>query len=102
MGNFVKVASEGEIGCGCGKQIEVAGKTIALWNVDGTYYAIDDSCTHVGAPLSGGELDGTKVICPWHGGVFDVTTGAVEEGPPSEDVACYAVRVVGSDIEVEL
>ena len=102
MGQFVKVAKIGDIAPGEGKAVEAGGKTIALFNLAGTFYAIDDTCTHRGGPLSEGIVEGTEVTCPWHRAVFDVTTGAVVAMPAQQDVARYAVRVIGDDIEVEL
>lgn len=102
MAGFVKVAKTDEIVPGQGKMIEVSGKKIALFNVEGYVYAIDDTCTHRGGPLSEGILDGKQVTCPWHGAVYDVTTGEVLGPPAPKGVARYNVRVEGSDIEVEV
>ena len=102
MGEFVKVATTGVIAPGEGKLVDAAGKKIALFNVDGTFYAIDETCTHRGGPLSEGMLMGKEVTCPWHGAVFDVTTGNVLGAPAPRGVVSYKVRVEGDDIEVEL
>ena len=102
MGEFVKVAKVGEIAPGEARAVEAGETTIALFNVDGTFHAIDDTCTHRGGPLSEGMVVGTEVTCPWHGAVFDVTSGAVLGAPAPRDVARYTVRVNGEDIEVEL
>ena len=64
MGNLVEVATTGDLEPGQGMMVEVEGKNIALFNLDGTYYAIDDTCTHVGGPLSEGEIQEHTVICP--------------------------------------
>ncbi len=77
MAEFVKVAKMAEIAPGQAKMVEVNDKEIALFNVDGSFYAIDNACTHVGGPLSEGELDGPQVTCPLHGSIFNVTTGEV-------------------------
>ena len=82
MAGFVKIAKSDEIQSGQGKMIEVDGKKIALFNVDGAFHAIDDTCAHRGGPLSEGDLDRKQVTCPWHGAVFDVTTGEVLRPPP--------------------
>ena len=66
MEGFVKIAKSDEIQPGQGKMVEVDGKKIALFNVDGAFYAIDDTCTHRGGPLSEGELSGKEVTCPLH------------------------------------
>ena len=80
----------------------LAGKKIALFNLDGTFFAIDDTCTHRGGPLSEGEVSGEEVTCPWHGAVYNIKTGAVLGPPAPRGVASYAVRVQGSDVEVEV
>ena len=102
MGEFIKVAKADEIAPGQGRLVEVNDKEIALFNVDGSFFAIDNTCAHVGGPLSEGELDGTRVTCPWHGGIFDVTTGEVLGPPPGRGVATYNTRLAGDDIEIEL
>jgi nitrite reductase/ring-hydroxylating ferredoxin subunit len=102
MADFVKVAETGEIAPGEGKAVDVGERRIAIFNIDGDYHAIDDTCTHRGGPLSDGMVVGTEVTCPWHGAVFDVTTGNVLGLPAPRSVASYAVRVEGEDIEVEL
>ncbi len=102
MAGFVKVAKTDEIAAGQGKMVEVSGKKIALFNVEGSFYAIDDTCTHRGGPLSEGSLDGKEVTCPWHGAIYDVTSGEVLSPPAPQGVARYDVRVEGSDIEVEV
>ena len=79
--NFIKVAQQGELAPGQVKSVAVNGMQIALCNVDGVYYAIDDACTHRSALLSEGDLIGKEITCPLHGAIFDVTTGEVLEGP---------------------
>jgi nitrite reductase/ring-hydroxylating ferredoxin subunit len=102
MAGFVKVGTTGDLAPGQGKRVEAGGKKIALFNVDGKYYAIDDTCTHRGGPLSEGELSGNEVTCPWHGAIFDLTTGKVLGPPATKGVARYNVRVSGNSIEVEV
>ncbi len=102
MAGFVKVAKTDEIAAGQGKMVELSGKNIALFNVEGSFYAIDDTLTHRGGPLSEGSLDGKEVTCPWHGAIYDVTSGEVLSPPAPQGVARYDVRVEGSDIEVEV
>ena len=87
---------------GGGLSVEVAGKKIALFNLEGSFYAIDDTCTHRGGPLSEGEVAGEEVTCPWHGAVYNIKTGAVLSPPAPRGVARYAVRVRGADVEVEV
>ncbi len=102
MPEFVKVASSDEVAPGQAKLVEAGGKEIALFNVGGSFHAIDNSCTHIGGPLCEGELDGTEVTCPWHGAMFDVTSGAALGPPASEGVNCYNVRIEAGDVEIEI
>ena len=102
MAEFIKVATTDEIAPRQAKLVEVGGREIALFNVDGDFHAIDNTCTHVGGPLCEGEIEGAEVTCPWHGAVFDVTTGQVLGPPAAESVTRYNVRVNGSDLEVEV
>ena len=102
MADFVKVAPTDEIGPGQTRLVEVNGKQIALFNVDGQFFALDNTCTHKGGPLAEGEVSGHEVTCPWHGGRFDIRTGEVVGPPAPQAVARYGVRVTGTDIEVEV
>ena len=74
MGEFIKVASTSEIGPGSVKKVEAAGKEIAVYNVDGAFYATTNICPHQGGPLDEGILEGTSIVCPWHAWAFDVCT----------------------------
>lgn len=81
---------------------EVRGVRIALCNVNGRFYAIDDVCTHDGGPLDQGELQGQLVECPRHGAKFDVTSGRAVVLPAVRPVKTYAVQVVGDDVKVDV
>ena len=100
MSTFVKVASTHELAPGQGKLVELESKRIALFRVGDRYYAIDDLCPHRGGPLSEGDLEGEAVVCPWHGAIFDLATGAVVRHPAAAGVTTYAVRVEGEQIEI--
>lgn len=102
IGKFVKVATTEEMADQPAKCIEVGGEKIALLNVGGAFYALSDTCTHRGGPLSEGEVEGAEVTCPWHGAKFDLRTGAVSGPPARTGVKSYPVKVTGSDIEIEL
>src|SRR2546428_11158903 len=102
MAQFIKVASTADLAPGEAKCVEVAGKKLALFNVEGSFYAIDDTCTRGGGPLSEGEVWGEEVTWPWHGAVYNIRTGAVRGPPAPRGVARCAVRVQGSDVEVEV
>ncbi len=102
MSSFVKVASRGEIPPGGKKLAEVEGRPIAVFNVDGSIYAIDDVCTHDGGPLAEGELIGCEIMCPRHGARFDVRTGRALCMPAVEPVAAHATEIRGDDVYVAL
>jgi len=102
---FVKVAQMSEIPAGKMKMVEWGEKSILIANVAGTYYAMDDKCTHMGTDLSGGTLEGNIVTCPKHGQKFDVTTGKSIQGPKvaflkmkGKDTRSYPVKVEGTSI----
>ena len=99
MPTLTKVAKTAEIPVGSGKVIEVAGKTIAVFNCEGTFYATDNTCKHRGGPLGEGSLAGTIVTCPWHGWEYDVTTGECQMDS-SITVQKFDVKVEGEDILV--
>src|SRR5437899_11299645 len=100
MAQFIKVASTADLAPGEAKRVEVAGTKIALFNLEGSFYAIDDTCTHRGGPLSEGEVSGEEVTCPWHGAVYTITTGAVVRPPAPRGAARYPGRVQGADAAV--
>ncbi len=102
MGTFHKVATTKSLSPGQGIAVEVGANKIALFNVAGIFYAIGDTCTHRGGPLSEGSLDGSTVTCPWHGANFDVCSGKNLTPPAPGEVPSYSVRVEGDDVEVEI
>ena len=71
-------------------------------NVEGTFYAIGDTCTHRGGPLSEGAVNGTTVTCPWHGAEFDLKTGAVMRPPAGQGVPSYRVVIEAGEVKIEL
>jgi nitrite reductase/ring-hydroxylating ferredoxin subunit len=102
MSRFVRVASRSELPEGRGHCVEVEGRRVAIFRVGGRYYALGDDCTHMGGPLSEGQIEGEEVECPWHGARFDLRTGE-STGPPAEEpVARYPVRVTGEEVEIEI
>ena len=100
-GTLVKVAAVGEVAPGAATLVKADGKMLALFNVDGAYYAIDNSCPHRGGPLADGDLEGRVVSCPWHAWAWDVTTGA-NVNNPAVKVACYPVTVREEGLFVDL
>jgi 3-phenylpropionate/trans-cinnamate dioxygenase ferredoxin subunit len=102
MSGFVKVATIEEIPAGSSLLVEVDMVRIALFNLDGEIYAIEDVCTHDGGPLVEGRVvNGCEVQCPRHGARFDIRTGAALSFPAFEPTKSYAVRVEGQDIWIE-
>jgi 3-phenylpropionate/trans-cinnamate dioxygenase ferredoxin subunit len=97
---FVTVAKVGDIPEGGCKIVRVDDQSVAIYLVDGAYYAIDDVCTHDGGPLAEGPLEGTVVECPRHGARFDIRTGEVLAAPATVPVPTYAVRVDGDQIQI--
>ena len=103
MAKFVKVGNKSEFqDLEAGKLVDAGGQSIAIFDLGGNYYAIENTCPHRGGPLAEGELDGEEVICPWHGARFNIKTGAVLAPPASQGVKSFTVRVTGDDVEVEI
>jgi len=101
MAEFVKVAQISDIPVGEGCPFEVKDRSIALFNLDGEFYAIDNTCTHRQGPLGEGALDEETVICPWHGWRFNVKTRQCE-GIPEEGVEKFDVKIDGKNILVAI
>jgi len=100
MPESVKVANCQEVPPGAKKLVDVDGRAIALFNIGGTFYAIDDVCTHDGGPLAEGELSGCEIECPRHGARFDVRTGKPLCMPAIEPVTTHKVVVQGEGVFV--
>jgi 3-phenylpropionate/trans-cinnamate dioxygenase ferredoxin subunit len=102
MSELVKVATVGEIPVNSSKLVEIEDIRIALFNLNGEYYAIEDVCTHDGGPLVEGQIvNGHEVICPRHGARFDIRTGAALSMPAFEPTAAYEVYIQGDDLLIE-
>lgn len=101
MPTFTKIAVKADVAPGKSKTVTVNDKQIALFNVDGTYYALDNTCPHRGGPLGEGSLSNGKVACPWHGWEIDVSTGQSAINP-SMKTACYPVKVEGEEVLAEI
>ncbi len=99
MPAFVKVATVADIPMGTVREVQANGKIIALANVGGEFYAIDNTCLHRGGPLGQGFLEGHVVECPWHGWQYDMKTGECTFNPDAK-VPTYQVKIEGSDILV--
>jgi nitrite reductase/ring-hydroxylating ferredoxin subunit len=101
MARVVKVAEVSELSPGQGKLVQIDGQDIALFNVNGRYYAIGAVCPHEGGPLHEGEVDGETIVCPWHAFDFSVKTG--ECSVDSElRVPTFMVKTEGNDVFIEV
>ena len=80
--------------------VDVDGTDVAIFKLDGKFYAIEDVCTHDGAEIASGELDGDEIICPRHGARFCVKTGAVKSAPAYEAVDTFPVRVEEGQLQI--
>ncbi len=102
MSEFINVATVDEIPPGDSKLVEIGFTGIALFNLDGEIYAIEDMCTHDGGPLvEGTVVNGCEVKCPRHGARFDICTGAALSFPAFEPTRTFAVRIEGNQVWVE-
>lgn len=97
----VRVGPAADVPQGEGRVFDVDGLTLAIFNVGGAFYAIDNACPHRGGPLGDGDVDGTLVSCPWHAWRWDVTTGA-NANNPAVRVPCFPVTVESGEVFVEL
>ena len=96
-----KVVEVADLGTGQAKVVEVGGRSVAIFNVEGRFYAIDNVCPHRGGPLGEGDVEGPIVVCPWHGWRWDVTTGA-NANNPAVKVSCYPITVEQGAVYVAL
>jgi 3-phenylpropionate/trans-cinnamate dioxygenase ferredoxin subunit len=100
MSEFITVANRDEIKPGERLVVEVNRRWIAVFNIDGQYYAIEDQCTHDGGELADGELIGCEITCKRHGARFDVRTGRVTKPPALVDVPAFEVRVEEDTVQI--
>ncbi len=103
MGELVKVATVKEILPGKSKVIDVKGKEVAIFNARGTFFAVDNSCLHMGGPLAEGSFDeeSASVECPWHGWVYSLQSGETAFDP-GKKMKTYKVKIQGLDIFLEV
>ena len=102
MAEFVKVVEASELPPGGKKLLDIDGRAVAFFNVNGTFYAIDDVCTHDGGPLAEGKLFGCEIECPRHGARFDLRTGAALCMPAFEPVTTHEVKVEDGAVYVRV
>ena len=110
MGKYFGVCRVEEVPPGTAKMVRIEGRPIAIFNLDGDFYATDDNCAHEGGPLSDGFIEGKTVTCPWHGATFHILSGKTLEPPAGEKmsppvdrgIACYRARITGEELEIEI
>lgn len=100
MSEWVDVALQDEFTTGSQREVDVDGTQIAVFNLGGEYYAIENICTHDGGILTGGAVEGDQIICPRHGARFSIKTGCVLAPPAYEDVTTFPVRVHDGSVQV--
>lgn len=102
MEGYVKIAAVSDVPPGSKKTVQAGGKKLAVANVDGTFFVVDDTCTHEECSLgSEGFLDGNLIICGCHGSQFDVTSGAVLSLPATRDLQTYEVKVENGEVYIK-
>jgi nitrite reductase/ring-hydroxylating ferredoxin subunit len=97
----VRVASVADVRPGEGRVVEAGGQALALFNVEGRFYAIANACPHRGGPLGEGDVEGRVVMCPWHAWRWDVTSGA-NVNNPAVKVAAFPVSIDNGEVFVDL
>lgn len=103
MNEFVQVMKSDDLASGSMKTVNIHGVRVAIANVDGDVFAIDDTCSHAKCSLgTKGELDGNVVICGCHGAQFNVTNGNVMTLPATVDVKSYEVKAEKGYIYIKL
>ncbi len=100
MSEWVTVARAEELAPGGRRVVDVDGTQVAVFNLDGQYYAIADICTHDAGQLTGGTVDGDEIVCPRHGARFSIRTGAALSAPAYEPTDTFPTRVENGVLQV--
>ncbi|WP_020160791.1 non-heme iron oxygenase ferredoxin subunit [Methylobacter marinus] len=100
MSDWINVIDQNALADGEHVVIDVDGTDVAIFKIEGRFYAIEDVCTHDGAEIASGELDGCEIICPRHGARFCVKTGEVKAPPAYEDIDTFPVRIENGRVQV--
>ena len=101
MSEFQTVCKVQDLQAGQGKTVKVGTKLVAVFHIEGDYFAIDDTCPHMGMSLSSGYVESGIVTCPWHAWRFRLTDGTWADNPRIK-IGCYSVRVVGEDVQIQI
>jgi 3-phenylpropionate/trans-cinnamate dioxygenase ferredoxin subunit len=100
MTDWIDVAATNALVNGENMIVDVDGTAVAVFKLDNQFYAIEDVCTHDGAEIASGVLEGDEIICPRHGARFCIKTGAVKAPPAYEAVSCFPIRIENDRIQV--
>ncbi len=100
MSEWVTVARVDELAPGQWRTVDVDGAQVAVFNLDGEYYAIEDVCTHDGGQLTGGSVEGAEIVCPRHGARFCIRTGEALGAPAYEPTTIFPVRIENGELQV--
>ena len=100
MSDWVTVARIDELAPGQWKSLDVDGAQVAVFNLNGRYFAIEDVCTHDGGQLGGGSVEGAEIVCPRHGARFCIRTGAALTAPAYEATAKFPVRIENGEVQL--
>jgi len=101
MGDWVRAVAEAELAPGRCTEVSIGGKPVALYNVEGTFYATSNTCIHRGGPLGQGALHGTTLVCPWHAWEYDCRSGA-NEMDDGLRLPKVPVTIQGDDILIDV
>jgi nitrite reductase/ring-hydroxylating ferredoxin subunit len=101
MGDWVRAVAAAELPPGRCTEVSIGGKPVALYNVEGMFYATSNTCIHRGGPLGQGMLSGHDVMCPWHAWTWDVRSGE-NTANPSLRIPSYETKVEGGDVLVRI
>jgi 3-phenylpropionate/trans-cinnamate dioxygenase ferredoxin subunit len=102
MAEWVDVAPVNELPAGNRKVVYTEIGPIAVFNLAGELFAIEDICTHDGGELASGACDGDQIICPRHGARFCIRTGKVLSPPAYEDIEIFPVRIENEIVQVDI
>ena len=102
MAEMIRVADRLDVKPGTAIAVDVGGTSVAIFNVGGRYYAIGNACSHHGAPLCQGTVQGDKVRCPLHSAEFDLNTGDALSAPAAGGTGSYKVVIEGEDLKISI
>lgn len=100
MSDWIDVIDAGAMTNGEHMVVNVDGTDVAIFKLDDQFYALEDVCTHDGAEIASGEIDGDEIICPRHGARFCIKTGAFKSAPAYENIDCFPVRIESGRVQV--